>query len=90
MIRRDMTDEPVQSAEIGGLNSGSPDATLFITVLALPQLTENLQYQRVIKDPAVPGTPEAALNRISPSPPDAAKRHRGISANTPQPRYSRV
>jgi hypothetical protein len=34
--------------------SGSPCATLFITVLFLPQLTKNLQYQRVIKDQAVP------------------------------------
>ncbi|NMD05901.1 MAG: hypothetical protein GYA72_08705 [Deltaproteobacteria bacterium] len=33
---------------------GSPCATLFITVLFLPLLTENLQYQRVIKDQAVP------------------------------------
>jgi hypothetical protein len=46
-------------------NSGSPDVTLFITVLVLPLLTENLQYQRVIKDQAVPGEAEAALTRIS-------------------------
>ncbi len=45
--------------------SGSPCATLFITVLFLSQLTENLQYQRVIKDQAVPGEAEAALTRIS-------------------------
>jgi len=45
--------------------SGSPDVTLFITVLVLPLLTENLQYQRVIKDQAVPGEAEAALTRIS-------------------------
>lgn len=44
---------------------GSPCATLFITVLFLQQLTENLQYQRVIKDQAVPGEEEAALTRIS-------------------------
>ena len=47
------------------LKSGSPCATLFITVLFLPQLTENLQYQRVIKDQAVPGEAEAALSHIS-------------------------
>jgi hypothetical protein len=46
---------------------GSPCATLFITVLVLRLLTENLQYQRVIKERAVPGGPEAALNHISPS-----------------------
>jgi len=45
--------------------SGSPYATLFITVLFLPPLTENLQYQRVIKDQAVPGGPEAASMSIS-------------------------
>ena len=45
--------------------SGSPCATLFITVHFLPPLTENLQYQRVIKDQAVPGEEEAALTRIS-------------------------
>jgi len=44
---------------------GSPYATLFITVLFLPPLTENLQYQRVIKDQAVPGGPEAASMSIS-------------------------
>ena len=45
--------------------SGSPCATLFITVLFLRLLTENLQYQRLIKDQAVPDMPEAALTRIS-------------------------
>jgi len=44
---------------------GSPFATLFITVLFLPQLTENLQYQRVIKDQAVPDEAEAASRYIS-------------------------
>ena len=44
---------------------GSPCATLFITVFFLPPLTENLQYQRVIKDQAAPDMPEAALTRIS-------------------------
>ena len=33
--------------------------------LVLPLLTENLQYQRIIKDQAVPGEAEAALTRIS-------------------------
>ena len=47
------------------LFAGSPYATLFITVLFLPPLTENLQYQRVIKDQAAPDMPEAALTRIS-------------------------
>ena len=44
---------------------GSPCVTLFITVLFLPQLTENLQYQRVIKDQAVPDEAEAASRYIS-------------------------
>ena len=44
---------------------GSPCATLFITVLFLPQLTENLQFQRVIKDQVVPGEAEAVSNRVS-------------------------
>jgi hypothetical protein len=44
---------------------GSPCATLFITVLFLPQLTEVLQYERVIKDQAVPVEAVAALNYIS-------------------------
>jgi len=43
----------------------SPLATLFITVLFLPQLTENLQYQRVIKDQATADEAEAVLNYIS-------------------------
>lgn len=45
--------------------TGSPCATLFITVLVLPQLTENHQFQRVIKDQAVPGETEAVLMSIS-------------------------
>ena len=36
------------------LSSGSPCVTLFITVLGLRLLTENLQYQLVTKDQAVP------------------------------------
>ena len=55
------------TVEIDGLNFGSPCATLFITVLFLQQLTENLQYQRVIKDRAAADEAEAALNHISPS-----------------------
>ncbi len=47
---------------------GSPCATLFITVLVLPQLTENHQFQRVIKDQAVPGETEASSNSISLTP----------------------
>jgi len=42
-----------------------PGATLFINVLVLRLLTENLQYQRVIKDQAVPGETEAVLMSIS-------------------------
>jgi hypothetical protein len=53
------------TAEVQRVSSGSPCATLFITVLFLQQLTENLQYQRVIKDQAVPGAPEAASSHIS-------------------------
>jgi hypothetical protein len=45
--------------------TGFPCATLFITVLVLRLLTENLQYQRVIKYQAVPGRSEAALSHIS-------------------------
>jgi len=45
--------------------SGSPCATLFITVLFLPLLTENHQFQRVIKDQDVPGEAEAVLGQIS-------------------------
>jgi hypothetical protein len=45
--------------------TGSPCATLFITVLFLPQLTENHQFQRVIKDQADPGEAEAALSSIA-------------------------
>jgi hypothetical protein len=48
--------------------SGSPCATFFITVLVLRLLTENLQYQRVIKDQVVPGEAEAASNYISLAP----------------------
>ena len=50
------------------VSNGSPCATLFITVFFLPQLTENIQYQRVIKEQAVPGGPEAASSHISPGP----------------------
>jgi len=49
------------------LKIGSPCATLFINVLVLRLLTENLQYQWVIKDQAVPGGPEAVSNSISQS-----------------------
>lgn len=42
-----------------------PWATLFITFFFLPQLTENLQYQLVIKDQAVSGEAEAASRIIS-------------------------
>jgi hypothetical protein len=45
--------------------AGSPCATLFITVLFLPQLTENLQYQLVIKDQAASGEAEAVSIEIS-------------------------
>jgi len=44
---------------------GSPRATLFITVLILPQLNEALQYQWVIKDQLLPGEAEAVLSHIS-------------------------
>jgi len=44
---------------------GSPCATLFITVLFLPQLTENLQFQRVIKDRAVADDAETVSAWIS-------------------------
>ena len=43
---------------------GSPCATLFITVLFLQQLTENLQYQLVIIEQAVAGRAEAVLTPI--------------------------
>jgi len=58
---------------------GSPCATLFITVLFLPQLTENLQYQRVIKDQAVPDEAEAASRYIS----LAIGRHKGLVCTKP-------
>ena len=45
--------------------NGSPCATLFITVLFLPQLTENLQYQLVIKDQAASGEAEAVSIEFS-------------------------
>jgi hypothetical protein len=48
-----------------GARTGFPGATLFLTVLFLPQLTEDLQYQRVVKDQAAPNEEEAALNHIS-------------------------
>lgn len=46
---------------------GSPCATLFITVLFLQQLTENLQYQLVIKDRAAADEAVAASMSISDS-----------------------
>ena len=52
---------------------GSPNATLFITVLFLPQLTKYLQYQRVIRDQVVPGEAEAALSHISQAPSRAVR-----------------
>jgi hypothetical protein len=45
--------------------AGSPCATLFITVLFLPQLTENYQYQRVVKDQAVPDMVETVSAWVS-------------------------
>ena len=52
----------------GLIFSGSPCATLFITVLVLRLLTENLQFQGVIKDQAAPGEAEATSNSISLTP----------------------
>jgi len=49
----------------GLIFSDSLCATLFITGLFLPQLTENPQYQWVNKYQAAPGEAEAALNHIS-------------------------
>jgi hypothetical protein len=43
---------------LGKIN-GFSCATPFITVLFLPQLTESLQYQWVIKDQAAPNVAEA-------------------------------
>jgi hypothetical protein len=45
--------------------SGSPCATIFITVLFLLQLTENLQYQLVIKDQAASVEAEAVSIEFS-------------------------
>ncbi len=61
------------------LKSGSPCATLFITVLFLPQLTENLQYQRVIKYQAVPGEAEVVSRYISLT----IGRHKGLVCTKP-------
>lgn len=47
------------------MSKWSPCATLFITALFLPQLTENLQYQRVIKDQAASDEAESTLSHIS-------------------------
>jgi hypothetical protein len=47
------------------LRLGSPRVTLFITILFLPQLTENPQFQRVIKDQADLNEAEMALIRLS-------------------------
>jgi len=44
---------------------GSPCATLFITVLFLPQLTEPLQYQWFIKEQAAPDEAEAPSSSVS-------------------------
>ena len=46
-------------------NFGSPCATLFITVLFLPQLTEVPQYQGVIKYQAAADEAETVLIHIS-------------------------
>jgi hypothetical protein len=54
-----------QSVLIEPHKFGSPCATLFITVLFLPQLNKYLQYQRVIKDRAAADKAEAALMSIS-------------------------
>jgi len=45
--------------------AGSPCATLFITVLFLPQLSEIFEYQLVIKDRAAPDEAEAVSIQIS-------------------------
>lgn len=58
---------------------GSPYATLFITVLFLPPLTENLQYQRVIKDQAAADEAEAVSRYIS----LAIGRHKGLVCTKP-------
>jgi len=65
--------------EIGHLDFGSPYATLFITVLFLPPLTENLQYQRVIKDQAAADEAEAVSRYIS----LAIGRHKGLVCTKP-------
>jgi len=43
----------------------SPCATLFIILLVLQLLTEDLQYQRLIKEHAVPCESDAASGHIS-------------------------
>lgn len=60
-----MTQELFQAVEH---KRPSPFATLFIILLVLQLLTENLQYQRVIKEHAVPGGPEAVSSHISVNP----------------------
>ena len=81
------------------LKIGSPCATLFITVLFLQQLTENLSYLRVIKDQTVPDEAEAALIMTSACMPtrfpNSNSRQRirfpgnnQISQTTSQARYS--
>jgi hypothetical protein len=52
----------------GGLNSGSPCAAFFANVPFLRLLTEGLQYQRVIKEYAVPGEVQTASRHISQGP----------------------
>ncbi len=59
--------------------TNSPYATLFITVLFLPPLTENLQYQRVIKDQAAADEAEAVSRYIS----LAIGRHKGLVCTKP-------
>ena len=54
-------------------------ATLFITVLFLPPLTENFQYQWVIKDHAASDETEAALNYISDLPCPGTQCHSTMS-----------
>jgi len=61
------------------LIAGSPCATLFITVLFLPQLTEGLQYQRVIKERAVP----AIRKRHQYTFPWTIGRHKGLVSTKP-------
>jgi len=51
--------------DLHGRFIGSPCATPFITVLFLPQLTDNLQYQRFIKGRAAADEAEAVSAWIS-------------------------